>query len=500
MNSAPRCKTESPALRYVPASGAVTPVQLRTRPLGCDGTLCVNDVGRFFAGSGEFLGRLAGDKLSPADRDFLVREGHTFGEGDELGARAQAYARAERLTYSDTLDYLILVPTLRCNLSCSYCQVSRAGLNQSGFDWDEEVLAAVLGRLDELTANRVKIEFQGGEPTLRPDLIRAVIARAERFAQREFVICSNLQQLTPEILELFDREDVFISTSLDGDAATHGRNRTGRAGADGSGGPAATGAFFENLRYVLGRYGPHKVSALPTIDPNGPPDIDELINSYAGLGLDSIFLRPINYQGFARKRHKDSREQDESWRRYHESFVRRLIERNWQDRSRVLQESYFTICLRRIFQPGRDRHVDLRSPNPMGVDYIVVDYDGTVYPTDEARMLSRSGVIDLSIGDIASGWETEARDTLNRHASNQDDPACRQCAYQPYCGRDLIDDIARYGRIDMPRHETEFCRRHLRIFDFIFSLVYDDDPATDYSLSRWLRLPGTPAALGIRLA
>jgi radical SAM protein with 4Fe4S-binding SPASM domain len=90
----------------------------------------------------------------------------------------------------------------------------------------------------------------------------------------------------------------------------------------------------------------------------------------------------------------------------------------------------------------------------MGIDYIVVDHDGTVFPTDEG-MLSRSGVIDLSIGTIAQGWNTEARDTLNRHASNDDDPACRRCAFQPYCGRDLIDDIARYGRIDLPREETE---------------------------------------------
>ncbi len=51
----------------------------------------------------------------------------------------------------------------------------------------------------------------------------------------------------------------------------------------------------------------------------------------------------------------------------------------------------------------------------------------------------------------------------------------------------------------MPRHETEFCRRHLHMFDFIFSLIYEDDSAVRYSLSRWLRLPGTPTALGERL-
>jgi His-Xaa-Ser system radical SAM maturase HxsB len=471
---------------------------LRTRPLPNGEALCVSDTGQFFAGSAGFLGRLAYQALSDEDWDALKSEGVAIAEKDELGAGAYGYGVAERLTPPGLLDYLILVPTLRCNLSCSYCQVSRAGVKQPGFDWTDETLVAVLKMLDGLPTHRIKVEFQGGEPTLRPDLIRAVMERCARFAERQFVICTNLQELSPDILDLFDRDDVYISTSLDGDAVTHDRNRTGRPAS--AGGKGATGAFFDNLSFVLDRYGPRKVSALPTIDAGAPPDIDDLIESYAGRGLNSIFLRPINYQGFARKRHAASRQQGEAWRDYHRAFVRNIIVRNWQDRSRVLEESYFSICLRRVFQPGRDRYVDLRNPNPMGLDYIVVDHDGQVYPTDEARMLSRAGVIDLAIGDVEQGWATPARDALNFHATNQFDPACQRCAYQPFCGRDLVDDLSRYGRVDMPRTETDFCRRHLSIFDFIFELIYEDDPAVHYSLSRWLRLPGTPHALGMRLA
>ncbi|WP_157217955.1 His-Xaa-Ser system radical SAM maturase HxsB [Flavisphingomonas formosensis] len=469
----------------------MTFLPVRVRPLSDEAALCVNDAGRFFAGSHGFVDRLLDEALTPMDRQFLAREGHALEADDPLGLAAHLHGVAERLSRAGPLDYLILVPTLRCNLSCSYCQVSRAGLAAPGFDWSEETLAAVLACLDALSTDRIKIEFQGGEPTLRPDLLRAVIARCERFAERQFVVCTNLQQIDDEILALFDRPDLFISTSLDGDATTHGRNRTG--------GPVRTDRFLANLRTVVDRYGPGKVSALPTIDATAPPDIDTLIEAYAAHGLDSIFLRPINFQGFARKRHKDAREQDLAWRAYYERFVRAIIARNWRDRGRVLEETYLSIALRRIFQPGRDRHVDLRNPNPMGLDYIVVDHDGMVYPTDEARMLARSGIIDLSIGDVRRGWDSEARDQLNAHATNQFDPACQRCAYQPYCGRDLVDDIARYGRIDMPRLETEFCRRHLHLFDFVFALIYSDDPAVIYSLSRWLRLPGTPASLGARL-
>lgn len=454
-------------------------------------SLLVNDAGRFVQCSEDLVQRLADNQLLAADIAALSEAGILVDGTDALGRVAYLRGLADRIVQPLSLDYLILVPTLRCNLACSYCQVSRAAEGAQGYDWDEHTLQAVLATLDGLDTPRIKIEFQGGEPTLRPDLIMAVIDRCQRFEQSEFVICTNLQCIDDTVMAIFDRPDVFVSTSLDGDALTHTRNRTGTA--------SATCDFLANLRALVSRHGPRKVSALPTISPTSPPDIDQLIEAYAGFGLESIFLRPINFQGFARKRHADSRQQDDQWRTYYERFVRRLIERNWNDRSVVLEETYLSIVLRRIFRPNQERHVDLRNPNPMGVDYVVVDYDGTVYPTDEARMLARSGVVDLAIGDIHSGWESETRDLLNASATNQFDPDCQRCAYQPFCGRDVVDDLARYGRIDVPRPETEFCRRHLHAFDFAFDLIYSDDEAVAYSLSRWLRLPGTPTAFGSRV-
>ena len=35
------------------------------------------------------------------------------------------YRRSARRFAPQNMNYLILVPTLRCNLACSYCQVSR---------------------------------------------------------------------------------------------------------------------------------------------------------------------------------------------------------------------------------------------------------------------------------------------------------------------------------------------------------------------------------------
>lgn len=462
---------------------------LRFRPSAA-GFLFANDAGQFFRSDRAFLERYALDRLDSDDWEFLRARGHAVESEESLGYAAHLHGCARRLASPGPLDYLILVPTLRCNLACSYCQVSRADLGSHGYDWSAETLDAVLALIDRIETKAIKIEFQGGEPTLRPDLIEAVIGRCERFSDKEFVVCTNLSQLNSEILAIFDRDEVLISTSLDGGALTHRANRTGSE--------QETARFFINLDFVLDRYGPNKVSALPTVDPVNPPDPDELIHAFASRGLSSIYLRPISFHGFARKRHPGSHSQDHAWQAYYERFIEAIITRNWTDRDNVLEETYLSLCLRRVFQPGHDRHVDLRSPNAIGRDYVVIDYDGTVYPTDEARMLARSGIIDLAIGDVASGWESETRGTLDASSTNQFDPACQRCVYQPYCGRDLMDDLARYGRIDLPRRETQFCRRHIHLFDFVFRLIYSEDPAVRHSLGAWLGLTGPlPAIAGV---
>ena len=467
----------------------MTSASVRSRVLAQDRVLHVSDEGAFFVSDANFVQRMGEGEPTLADVEMRSRLGHQYEGDDPFSRTVRLYNLAQRWEQPGDLDYLILVPTLRCNLSCSYCQVSRVSERTQGYDWSEETLDCVLAMLDGLPTRHIKIEFQGGEPTLRPDIIRRVLARCERFERSEFVICTNLQNMSDEIWSILEDERVYVSTSLDGTREVHERQRTGKS----------TGEFWSNLTAVIERFGSKKVSALPTIDPKNPPPIDEILDTYRSLDLDSIFLRPINYQGFARKRHSHSRLLDAGWSKYHRDFVERLIERNWSDRTRVVEETYFSICLRRIFQPTADRHVDLRNPNPLAADYLVIDHDGTIYPTDEARMLARSGVVDLSLGTIGAEIDQEKLRLLNAHASNTFDAACERCAYQAFCGKDVVDDLARYGTIDVERTATAFCRKHLAIFDHIFELIHRDCERVNYSLARWLRLDGTGLSLGERL-
>ena len=61
----------------------------------------------------------------------------------------------------------------RCDLKCSYCQVSRADVTAKGLIGTLLQLKFVIVKHN--TDEELKIEFQGGEPTLRMDLVQNII-------------------------------------------------------------------------------------------------------------------------------------------------------------------------------------------------------------------------------------------------------------------------------------------------------------------------------------
>ena len=355
-------------------------------------------------------------------------------------------------------SYFILVPTLRCNIRCEYCQVSRVAEHAQGFDWSPELLDQISNFILETSGKEITLEFQGGEPLLRLDIIREL---TERLSARgkicRTVICTNLQSVSPDAWDFFRQTDALISTSFDGTWEAHDKLRTQDQ--------TRLREFRDNLEYALSEFGNERVSLVSTLDPNAPPPAREIIAASRELGITNLFLRPINYQGFARKMFRDARE-GTGWDRYYLDFIDQLIADNL-NRDRVIGEYYFGYVLRRVLDPRRSEHVDLRNPSWLGRDYLVINETGDIFPTDEARMLYRTRQVDLRIGHVDTGLDSNVVAQLNAHADNRRDPICAACVYQAACGRDLVDDLSRYGRIDSPRHETRHCQRHMAIFDHV---------------------------------
>lgn len=446
-------------------------------------TLLTNEVGDFGMFKEGIVERMLNSTLTEEEEtrlgDLLIH----FDENQDWKLLTLARRiRGKSKVVSPRLSYIILIPTLRCDLSCSYCQVSRAPLHEKGFDWDAGKLAAFEDFLVGRQVEEVKIEFQGGEPTLRPDLIREVIKITEkRCSKSEFVICTNLQSISKATEDIYEKPNVSISTSIDGPEEVMDFNRTKNRD--------LTNQFFRNFYSVLNKYGPNKIAALPTVSANMLEDPERLVDFYISLGFDTIFLRPVNYMGFARKTYRELANDIERWIVFYRRAIEYIAKIN---ENTFFEEFYFSLLLKRIFHPIENGFVDFRSPNFFMNDYCVIDFDGKIYPSDEARMLSRTRHIDLSLGELGSSIDTEKVGNLNWHSMNQVEPDCVHCAYMPYCGIDIIDDLSRYNRIDSPKFDTWFCRRHMMLFDFIFDKIASHDIGWLNIFLKWIYRKADP--------
>jgi His-Xaa-Ser system radical SAM maturase HxsB len=380
------------------------------------------------------------------------------------------------------ITYLILIPTLRCNLSCSYCQVSRAPENAKGYDWTPETINRFEKFLINSTIDHLKVEFQGGEPSLRLDLIEEIINITKQHSNSsEFVICSNMVEIDPKLIKLLENENFSISTSIDGSLSTMTENRTFE--------DDTSQKVFDNFQYILDAFGPEKIAALPTITETQIDNPAELIDTYSALGFQSIFLRPVNYMGFARKQHKDTSHAINQWNDYYLKSLDLIKERN---KYHYFEEFYLAMLVREIFSGASRGFVDYRSPSRFLNNYLVIDFDEKIYPSDEARMLSRTRHVDLAMGSLQEGIDEDKVKAANQWAENQTNPDCIHCVYQAFCGIDIVDDMSRYDRFDMSKGNTWFCNRQIFLFDFIFDKVQREDKEWLNIFLRWIARSAKP--------
>ena len=111
---------------------------------------------------------------------------------------------------------LTLIATRNCQLRCTYCMVKL---------WDEDSTEHHLDRAVDLlfsaAGDSVRMQFYGGEPLLRPDLVRRGIARARACEGRTgkrlaIILITNGIAVDTDIATFLRAHDVEVLLSLDG--------------------------------------------------------------------------------------------------------------------------------------------------------------------------------------------------------------------------------------------------------------------------------------------
>ena len=364
----------------------------------------------------------------------------------------------------------IFVLTLRCNQNCVYCQASSQNENTTSCSMSKDTMAKAVDLMFRSPSEAITMEFQGGEPSLEPDLIEYGISLAEKKNQTakkniSYVLCTNSINLTERLLDICRRFGVIISTSLDGPAFLHNANRGKKDSYQ-----KIVAGIAKGRRAV----GPEKVSALMTTSVEGLKYPVEIVDEYRRLGFNSIFLRALNPYGLA-SRNDDWKDYTDRFIKFYRTAFEHIIDLNRNGIFFV--EEFAAIILRKILTPYSTGFVDLQSPAGLINSVLVYNYDGGVYCSDESRMLAEFNDYTFRLGSVDDPYEKlvfgkKAKEIANTWA-NEALAGCSDCALKQYCGADPVRNYSTQGDMYGNRATSLLCRKNKAIIEYLISLIIE---------------------------
>ena len=196
-------------------------------------------IARATAGSGDEDDQAIADEL--ASQGFLVED--RAHDDRRLRDHLASVARSEPGVMSITL-----LPTLACNLACTYCfQKGSPAYNTMSPETEEQTIEFILRKVDEAGSRELRMEYFGGEPLARKDVVlrtaeilsRSMAARGGVFSWHIITNGVNLDRPFVEAMNRFGQGGIKIT--LDGDKETHDQSRVYRSG------KGSFDVIFENL-------------------------------------------------------------------------------------------------------------------------------------------------------------------------------------------------------------------------------------------------------------
>ncbi|MBX3275858.1 MAG: His-Xaa-Ser system radical SAM maturase HxsB [Sandaracinaceae bacterium] len=470
-----------------------SPAFFRFRRLGPDRTLVTNLEGRWLVLSdADFEAYVTGAVArSSALYERLSDANFLRASWSEAKARDMIAKRKTFLGYGPNLH--VFVVTLRCNETCVYCHASRADMDATHTDMTPEIAEKAVDLAFMSTSPTITLEFQGGEPLVRFDLVKHIIEYAEAKNETakktvELTMVSNLSLMDDDKLAYLLDHRVQICTSIDGPKDLHDKQR--KLPSYSAYDAATRWIATINEAYAARGLDPtlYHVEALVTVTRAALERPKELVDTYAALGCRAMFLRPIDPFGFAGKTAKLVEYPRADYLRFYAEATDHILELN-RGGTQIL-ERYAAILLTKILRGEDPNFLDLRSPAGAGVSMLAYSYDGGVYTCDEGRMLAAQGDDTFRLGDV---FTSTYRDLVGHPtvramviASNLDSqPDCVDCTYNPYCGIQTTHNHKTQGSIFGRMRESSVCAVHKGIQDYLFGKLADGDPHVLEAFERW---------------
>ena len=375
----------------------------------------------------------------------------------------------------------IFVVTTNCNMACVYCQANN-GTKQSHLVMDKKTAEHAVNIALQSPEYSLSFEFQGGEPLLNFDVIKHIVEYTEMHKGTHEVIynvVTNLTLLNNQILEFFVKYNFGISTSVDGNEIVHNENRKYIDG---------TGTYMKVVKSVEKvRKAGIRVGAIQTTTKMSLQYPKEIVQAYAEMGFDSIFIRPLTPLGKAALHWDTIGYSTKEFIEFYEKALEEILQINKS--GHFLKEDHATILLKRT-QGELVNYMELRSPCGAGIGQLAYYADGNIFTCDEARMLYEMGQDTFKLGNVNESKYQELIEngickTVCASSVLETIPTCCDCVYQPYCGTCPVVNYALMGDVIEKQPRSYRCSIYKGILDYLFQKFYENEVETIKILNAW---------------
>lgn len=400
---------------------------------------------------------------------------------------AQAFSEKMKPYMRDSKNYLFLATNLHifvvtnaCNMKCVYCQAQNGKCLPNGF-MDKPTAKRAVDIALSSPSKYLSFEFQGGEPLMNFEIIKYIVEYTKSVNKDkviDFNIVTNLTLMSDEIAKFIKNNDIGISTSLDGDALLHNRNRVYRNG-EGTYDDVLSGiGILEDQNIYYG--------AIQTTTKYSLHNAKGIIDSYLKFRLPCVFIRNLTPLGCANSGWKEIGYTPEQFIAFYKECFDYILEIN--EKGTYLKEGHASIFLSKILNGVSANYMELRSPCGGGLGQIAYYYDGAVYTCDEGRMLAEMGDDCFKLGTVENSYdELVSNKNCNAVCISgiiESLPKCCDCVYQPYCGTCPVVNYALKKSIYNNEPNDYKCKIYGGILDIIFAALQDKDKKK--ILSTWI--------------
>ena len=359
--------------------------------------------------------------------------------------------------------YNVISLTDRCNLDCIYCY-SNSG---KGEDLDLDTAKSILDFIFN-TPGRQLIVLEGGEPLLKFDLIQYLYEESKKRSEDNktplsFSFGTNLTLMDEDIAREIKKMGITPCTSLDGPKELHDQQRP-YIGGRGS---------YEDVVYWIKTLREDFDIVVPSLSTMTKYSLEydpkDIVDTYAGLGLETVFFKPFHLSGRGFANMEDLSMDPIDFFDFWRGGVERCIEL-WK-KGIPIREKHASEFVEHFLYP--DRHCMCnRRPCGAGIETLAYSCDGTICGCDDARNNDF-----LDIGHVKSDNYRTIRSKILPLAALSSDliPVCSTCEYMAFCSI-CLSSVYRMHNDLYPKVPRDFeCKWKKEAFKYLFQKLSGED-------------------------